>query len=69
MLKIKAKYDEKTNNFNIIQDAKNANFTEYFGVINALMDEILTQIDILDEEKLIEIIKNRKKYVEQTQDK
>lgn len=66
MLKIKAKFDQKTNNFEFDQSARNTNFYEYYGTLCALIDVTLKEIKIFEKE-LIEMIKNRNKYTEQKQ--
>lgn len=64
MIKIKAKLDVKNNTLNWNYKGKKTNSLENICVIWNLMDNILANNSELTENDLLEIFKNRKKYIE-----
>ena len=59
MIKIKAKYDKKNENFNANYDCKNSNTLEHIATIWLLIDKILENDKNINENDIVEIIKNR----------
>lgn len=69
MIKIKASFNTKTNEFDWKYSVKHTNSMEHIATIWNLIDKILENDEYVNEADLIKLIKNRKKYMTEMEEK
>ena len=69
MIKIKAKYDIDKQIYDWTYKAKHTNTMENLATIWNLIEKILENDEYINEDDLIELIKNRKKYMIEMEEK